>query len=57
MKCLFLNVGLIVLNIVVFGVLGISIGANAFATAIGVLVIVLSVLLFVGGNISILLKK
>ena len=57
MKCLFLNAGLIVLNIVVFGVLGISIGANIFATAIGALVIVLSVLLFIGGNISILLKK
>lgn len=56
-KFLFLNVGILVLNIVVFGVLKISIGANAVSTLIGVLVLVVSVLAFIGGNISILLKK
>ena len=56
-KFLFLNVGIIVLNIVVFGVLGISVGKNSLSTIIGVLVIVVSVLAFIGGNISILLEK
>lgn len=57
MKFLFLNVGIIVLNIVVFGVLNISIGKNSLFTIIGVLVVIASVIAFIGGNISILLQK
>ena len=57
MKFLFLNVGIIVLNIVAFGVLRISIGANVFSTVIGTLVVLVSVFAFIGGNISILLHK
>jgi len=57
MKFLFLNVGIIVVNIVVFGVLHISIGKNTLSTIFGVLVIIASVFAFIGGNISILLQK
>ena len=58
-KLLFLNVGIIVLNIVVFsqGLLGIHIGKNLFSTIIGVTVIVASVIAFIWGNISILFSK
>lgn len=58
-KLLFLNVGIIVLNIVVFsqGLLGIHIGKNLFSTIIGVTTIVLSVIAFIWGNISILFSK
>ena len=55
-KLLFLNVSIIVLNIVVFsqGLLGIHISKNLFSTIIGVTTIVLSVIAFIWGNISIL---
>lgn len=57
MKFLFLNIGILVLNIVVFGVLKVSIGANVFSTIIGTLVILASVFAFIGGNISIITHK
>ena len=58
-KLLFLNVSIIVLNIVVFsqGLLGIHISKNLFSTIIGVTTIVLSVIAFIWGNISILFSK
>lgn len=58
-KLLFLNVFIIVLNIVVFskGLLGIHIGKNVFSTIIGVTAIVFSVIAFIWGNISILFSN
>ena len=56
-KFLILNVGIIVVNIIVFGVLNVSIGKNTFSTIIGILVIIACIMAFIGGNISILLQK
>ena len=58
-KLLFLNVFIIVLNIVVFsqGLLGIHIGKNVFSMIIGVTAIVFSVIAFIWGNISILFSN
>lgn len=58
-KILGLNIGIATIDTIVFspGFLGIAIGAGAFATALGVTTIFMSIVTFVYGNYNLLIEK
>ena len=58
-KILELNIGIAIIDTIVFspGLLGIAIGAGAFATALGVTTIFMSIVIFGYGNYNLLIEK
>ena len=58
-KLLCLNLGIALLNVILFsaGFVGLNFSGNAFTTALGVTVIVMSIVAFLYGNYTILFKQ
>ena len=58
-KILGLNIGIAIIDTIIFspGLLGIAIGAGAFATALGVTTIFMSIVIFGYGNYNLLIEK
>lgn len=58
-RLILLNLGIVLLNVILFskGLIGLTLGGSILATAFGITAIIMSVIAFFWGNISLLFKK